>query len=148
MSLNGLCVLFVDDNATNRFILDHYAESCGMSSSSASSGPQGLILLDAAAEEGQPFDLVVIDQKMPDMDGFELAQAIKASPSWHRLPLILLTSLGYKGEAHKAKQAHFSGYLTKPIHQHRLQCAVALVMGLEQDSLKKKDQTFITRHIV
>ncbi len=141
-------VLFVDDNATNRFILEHYAESWGMHSSSASSGAQALILLDAALGEGQPFDLVVIDQKMPDMDGFELAHAIKDNAKWINLPLILLTSLGYKGEANKAKQAHFSGYLTKPIHQQTLRRSVALVMGLEQDSQTEKDQSFITRHTV
>ncbi len=141
-------VLFVDDNATNRFILEHYAESWGMHSSSASSGAQALILLDAASEEGYPFDLAVIDQKMPDMDGFELAHAIKAKAKWINLPLILLTSLGYKGEANKAKQAHFSGYLTKPIHQQTLRRSVALVLGLEQDARQGKDQELITRHTV
>ncbi len=141
-------VLFVDDNATNRFILEHYAESWGMLSSSTSSGAQALILLGAASEEGHPFALAVIDQKMPDMDGFELALAIKANTNYMNLPLILLTSLGYKGEANKAKQGHFSGYLTKPIHQQTLQRSVSLVLGLEQDPLKKKDQSFITRHTV
>ena len=146
--LTDLRILFVDDNATNRFILDHYAESWGMHSSSVSSSAQALILLDAAAEEGHPFDLLVIDQKMPDMDGFELAKEIKGNPCWQNLPLILLTSLGYKGEASQAKQAHFSGYLTKPIHQQTLRRAVALVMGMEKELPKQEVKPFITRHIV
>ncbi len=148
VSLTDLRILFVDDNATNRFILDHYAESWGMTSSSASSSAQGAILLEAAAGEGHPFDLVVIDQKMPDMDGFEFANMLKGTPRWQALPLILLTSLGYKGEANHAKQAHFSGYLTKPIHQQTLRRAVALVMGLEQESDKEDVKLFITRHTV
>ncbi len=148
LSLKERRVLFVDDNATNRFILEHYAESWGMQSSSASSSAQALILLDAALEEGKPFDLAVLDQKMPDMDGFELALAIKANTNLIDLPLILLTSLGYKGEATKAKQAHFSGYLTKPIHQQTLQRSVALVLGLEQDFRKENAPSFITRHTV
>ena len=146
--LNDLRILFVDDNATNRFILDHYAESWGMHSSSASSGAQALILLEAAAEEGQPFDLLVIDEQMPGMDGFELAQRIKSTARWQNIPLVLLTSLGYKGEAIQAKQANFSGYLTKPIHQPTLRRSVALVMGLEDVSPKAEGHTFITRHTV
>ncbi len=62
--------------------------------------------------------------------------------------MILLTSLGYPGEVGKAKQAHFSGYLTKPIHQETLRQSVALVLGLEQESRERKDQSFITQHTV
>ncbi len=148
VSLKGQRILFVDDNATNRFVLEHYAESWGMLSSSASSGEQALILLEAAAAEQRSFDVLVIDQKMPRMDGFELASTIKANSCWCTLPMILLTSLGYKGEGSDAKQARFSGYLTKPIHQETLRHSVALVLGLEQASREKKDQSFITQQIV
>ena len=148
VSLKDQRILFVDDNATNRFVLEHYAESWGMLSSSASGGEQALILLEAAAAEQRSFDVVVIDQKMPEMDGIELANMVKAKACWRALPMILLTSLGYKGEASQAKQAHFSGYLTKPIHQQTLRHSVALVLGLEQESRERKDQSFITQHTV
>ena len=148
VSLKDQRILFVDDNGTNRFILEHYAESWGMLSSSASSGEQALILLEAAAAEQRSFDVLVIDQKMPEMDGFELANTIKSNSCWSTLPIILLTSLGYPGEVGKAKQAHFSGYLTKPIHQETLRQSVALVLGLEQESRERKYQSFITQHTV
>ncbi len=148
VSLKDRRILFVDDHATSRFVLDHYGESWGMHSSSASSGSQALILLEAAAEEGQPFDVMVIDKKMPGMDGFELAHVVKANPRWLALPLILLTAFDDKNEEENAKQAHFSGYLTKPIHQQTLRRSVTQVLGLQQDSPDKRASAFITHHTV
>lgn len=75
--LKGLRLLIVDDNATNRKILEQYAKTWGMVSESAEDGPSALHTLHAAAEKGEPFHLVLLDMQMPNMDGLMLAQAIK-----------------------------------------------------------------------
>ncbi len=78
--LKGLRLLIVDDNATNRKILEQYAKTWGMVSESAEDGPSALHTLHAAAEKGEPFHLVLLDMQMPNMDGLMLAQAIKDDP--------------------------------------------------------------------
>ncbi|MCH8041897.1 MAG: response regulator [Nitrospinae bacterium] len=78
--LKGLRLLIVDDNATNRKILEQYAKTWGMVSESVEDGPSALHTLHAAAEKGEPFHLVLLDMQMPNMDGLMLAQAIKDDP--------------------------------------------------------------------
>ena len=78
--LKGLRLLIVDDNATNRKILEQYAKTWGMVSESAEDGPSALHTLHAAAEKGEPFHLALLDMQMPNMDGLMLAQAIKDDP--------------------------------------------------------------------
>ena len=73
-------MLIVDDNATNRKILSHQLGSWGMIHSEAESGPRALELLRAAAADGVAYDLAILDLMMPEMDGFELARAIKSDP--------------------------------------------------------------------
>ena len=78
--LKGLRLLTVDDNATNRKILEQYAKTWGMVSESVEDGPSALHTLHAAAEKGEPFHLALLDMQMPNMDGLMLAQAIKDDP--------------------------------------------------------------------
>jgi signal transduction histidine kinase len=79
-SLQGRRLCIVDDNATNRRILEQYALHWGLESASASDGYQALALLKDAAKRGEPFDLAILDLQMPRMDGFELGHAITADP--------------------------------------------------------------------
>ena len=78
--LKGLRLLIVDDNATNRKILEQYAKTWGMVSESVEDGPSALHTLHAAAEKGEPVHLALLDMQMPNMDGLMLAQAIKDDP--------------------------------------------------------------------
>ena len=112
-SLAGRRLCIVDDNATNRRILEEYASQWGLQSASASDGYQALALLRDAATRGEPFDLAILDLQMPRMDGLELGRTITADPVLAATRLVLLTSIGLRGQAEKAKQAGISAYLTQ-----------------------------------
>jgi PAS domain S-box-containing protein len=127
--LNGLHGLIVDDNATNRKILSHQLTSWGMTHESADSGAAALELLHLSAEEGKPYDLAILDLMMPGMDGFELARAIKADPAFARIPLVLLTSFGQRGDGAIAHEAGVAAYITKPVRQYQLFQCLANVVG-------------------
>ena len=73
-----------------------------------------------AAERDYLFDLALFDLQMPEMDGMTLARAIKAEPGFASIPLVLLTSIGQRGEASAARDAGFAAYLTKPLRKSQL----------------------------
>ncbi len=127
--LVGVRALIVEDNATNRSILEHQLSSRGMYNDSAENGPQALSLLRAAAGCGEPYDLAIVDMKMPHMDGIELAQAIKADPMIRDVRTIMLTSMiGQHGDAERARQAGILACLSKPVRQADLyRCLVNTV---------------------
>jgi len=141
--LKGLRVLIVDDNATNRKILEYYAKSWGMISDSAEDGMMALDCLRTQAETGSPYHLVLLDMQMPQMDGLMVANKIQADPNISSVQVVMLTSLGRRGDAEKAKQAGIAAYLTKPIRQSQLFECLCLIMGNE---LKARSQPIITRH--
>ncbi len=119
-SLDQLRVLIVDDNATNRKILSHQLNSWGMIHEEADSGARALELLREASAQGAAYDLAVLDLMMPEMDGFELARAIKSDPNINGLCLVLLTSFGQRGHGATARAAGVAAYLTKPVRQSQL----------------------------
>ena len=126
--LRGRSLCIVDDHTTNRRILEVYAEKWGVRCRLAVDGPEALACLRAAVAEGTVCDFAIIDMQMPGMDGFELAQAIKADPLLAPTRLILLTSQGQRGDAQAAQAAGYTAYLTKPIHESRLyECLLAVV---------------------
>jgi signal transduction histidine kinase/DNA-binding response OmpR family regulator len=119
--LAGLRVLVVEDNATNRAILHHQLTSWGMTNGSAETGAQALSLLRAAAARAAPYDLAIVDMKMPGMDGIELAQAIKADPAINRVRLVMLTSMvGQRGDVERARRTGILTCLGKPVRQSDL----------------------------
>jgi CheY-like chemotaxis protein len=115
--LEGLRVCCVDDNDTNRHLLARYVEDWGMYPTSASSGIEALAVLRAGVSRGKPFDLAILDMQMPGMDGLQLASAIKADPAIQAVRLVLLTSLGRRGDASEARKAGYQAYLTKPVRK-------------------------------
>ena len=127
--LSGLRVCLIDDNATNRLLLEHHARLWGMTPASAADARQGLALVRDAAGNGHPFDLAVIDMQMPGMDGMELARVLREDQSVPAFPLVLLTSMARRGDAKIAQDCGFSAYLTKPIRQDQLYECLRLVMG-------------------
>ena len=139
--LRGLRVLIVDDNATNRDILSHQTQSWGMREESAEDGFRALEKLRAAAAAGASFHLVILDMMMPGMDGIELARAIKAEPAIAAPYLVMLTSVGLRGDATQARDSGIDGYLSKPVRQSELYDCIATVMGKAVG-----DGSLITRH--
>ncbi|MBC7900340.1 MAG: PAS domain S-box protein, partial [Saprospiraceae bacterium] len=122
-------VLIVDDNATNRKIMVHQSESWGMIAAEADSGAGALELLREAAASGQPFDVALLDLMMPMMDGFQLADAIKADPDIASVALVLLPSFGQAGHGEAALDAGIAAYLQKPVRQSQLYDCLAAVMA-------------------
>ena len=129
LSLDKLRALIVDDNATNRKILAYQLSSWGMIHEAADSGAQALELLRAAAAQGKAYDFAILDFMMPGMDGFELARTIKADPAIPRMPLVLLTSYGQRGDATTARENGLAAYLTKPVRQSVLFNCLARVIS-------------------
>ncbi len=127
-SLPGRRVCIVDDNATNRRILEQYMSQWGLRSASASDGHQALALMRDAATRGEAFDLAILDFRMPHMDGFELGHTITTDPLLSATRLVLLTSIGLRGQAEKAKQAGIAAYLTKPVHRAQLYKCLCLIV--------------------
>ena len=117
-SLSNLPVLIVEDNATNRKILDYYLRSWGMCPKAVSSGPEALDLLRSRAAH-QPFRLALVDWQMPEMDGITLSKEIRAG-CCPDLPLILLTSFGDLSICKSMRQRLFADCLTKPIAKAQL----------------------------
>ncbi len=126
--LTGLHALIVDDNHTNRKILAHQLDSRGMTHAEADSGKRALAMLREAAMAGKRFDLAVLDLMMPEMDGFELAQHIKADPIISGTPLVLLTSYGERGGSAAARKVGIAAYLAKPVRQAALFESLAKAM--------------------
>jgi len=118
--LDKLHVLIVDDNATNRRILCHQSRCWGMVPTETESAREALTLLTAAVAEGAAYDLAILDLMMPEMDGFDLARAIKATPEIAYLPLVLLTSFGERRHNSVAQEIGIAAYLTKPVRQSKL----------------------------
>ena len=127
--LVNLRVLVVDDNLTNRQILRHQIVAWKMQKGSAASGREAIRMLTAAAADGAPYDLALLDMQMPEMDGLTLARAIKATPAIAKTRLIMLTSLGQQPGSGELKDAGIEAYLTKPVKQARLFTCLAEVMG-------------------
>ncbi|TFH66165.1 MAG: sensor histidine kinase, partial [Gemmatimonadales bacterium] len=144
-SLQGKRILIVDDNATNRKILRHQTEVLGMKSDTAASGDEGLYKLLAAQQRGEGFDLAIVDFQMPVMHGLEFAQKTKADPAISEVPLIMLTSVGLRGDAQLAKEAGVIAYLSKPLRKSDLE--TTLLQVLDQTS-SHGDQPLVTKHSI
>ena len=117
--LSGLHLLVVDDNATNREILSHYSQMWKMRSLCVASGEEALRVMREAATD-DPFELVIVDMQMPQMDGLMLARAIKNDPLTARAKLVMLTSLGHHLDPAELKAAGIEACVLKPVQQARL----------------------------
>ena len=118
--LHGVKVLIVDDNATNRNIIATQTAHWGIRASEAPDGPAALSALVEAAERGDPFRIAVIDMQMPDMNGEELGRAIRADERLAATRMVMLSSLGTRGDARRVKEIGFSAYLNKPARHQDL----------------------------
>ena len=126
--LRGLRVLIVDDHETNRRILHKQISSWGMTDGMAEDGYEALAALRAAAEDGEPYHLAVLDMQMPVMDGIQLARAIGQDPAISSTRLVLLTSIGLNINE-EASRAGVEVVLSKPVRQSQLYDALATMMG-------------------
>ena len=126
--LRGVRVLIVDDNATSREILTSRLSSWGMRPAEARSGSEALQILSCAREEGIPFRIAVIDMQMPGMDGETLGRTVKADERLADTTMVVLTSLGARGDARRFEEAGFAAYATKPIRHQELKAVLSLAL--------------------
>jgi PAS domain S-box-containing protein len=129
-SLHNLPVLVVDDNATNRRILEEQLRNWGMKPTMVESGRAALAALHQAAGDGVPFPLVLLDAHMPHMDGFTVAESVRQSPALARATIMMLTSGGHPRDAARCRALGITSYLTKPIKQSDLLNAIVTVLHL------------------
>ena len=144
--LRGLRVLCVGDNPTNLFLLESYTKSWGMEPMTTSIAQQCLPLLQEAVASGHPFDLAILDRSMPELDGIQLGQLIQEEADLAHTKLLLLTSIGQRGEAAAAHQAGFAGYLTKPLRKVQLHDGLATVMGYCWNEEPEQIRPLVTRY--
>jgi PAS domain S-box-containing protein len=141
--LAGRRVLVVDDNATNRQILRHQLGYWGLRVTAVESGPRGLALLQQAAASAVPYDLAILDMKMPEMDGLALARAIKQDAALAGVRLVLLTSFGQRGHGAEATRIGIAAYLTKPVDEADLYDCLVEVLD---ETRPGRGQHLVTRH--
>ncbi|KAB2953309.1 response regulator [Heliorestis acidaminivorans] len=142
--LQGKRIFIVDDNKANRDILKFYLEEAGCMVQEASNAADALRELMRRDKKVIHFHALLIDYQMPEMDGYDLSTALKAMPSTRNIPLVLLTSVASIGEAQKAKNNGFAGYLTKPYKRNELlECLATVVMSSDKNI---NQELFVTRH--
>ena len=141
-SLVGVSVLIVDDNPTNRRILESTVLNWGMKPSSVASGWAGIAALRRAKLSNSEIPLVLLDAQMPQLDGFATAARIKQDSDVLTPTIIMLTSGGQRGDADRCKQVGIRGYLSKPVRQGELKEMILRVLGLTSQNSAK----LITRH--
>jgi CheY-like chemotaxis protein/HPt (histidine-containing phosphotransfer) domain-containing protein len=148
MDLEGVRVLVVDDHEVNRLLATTLARSWGCRVDEASEGKSALSMLRAAARDNDPFQAALLDMQMPGMEGKELGRLIKSDPECRDTVLIMMTSLGQRGEASLLKAIGFAAYLTKPIRQEQLHDCLALALGRKNEDGAGTDRRLITRHVL
>jgi PAS domain S-box-containing protein len=144
--LCGVRILVVDDNGTNRLVLKALLSSWECLFEEATDGYRALEMLSRARAEGDPFRIALLDMQMPDMDGKTLGQKIKADPELQDTLLVMLTSIGRRGEAAQLQDIGFAAYLTKPIKNEQLHTCLATILGAPPSDREQARRSIITRH--
>ncbi|PKN98656.1 MAG: hybrid sensor histidine kinase/response regulator [Chloroflexi bacterium HGW-Chloroflexi-4] len=140
-------VLIVDDNFTNRTILEKMIKGFGCNAFAVSSGKEAINILKSFSELNKPFQLVLLDMQMPEMDGEEVLCRIKSDPALHDTTVIILTSMGQRGDAARLEAMGCNGYLLKPVRQKELFGALLNILGRRnQPEDEKNKSSLITRH--
>ncbi|MBT5359251.1 MAG: response regulator [Rhodospirillaceae bacterium] len=123
VDVDGLRVLIVDDNAVNREVFEKQLDTWGVKTASASGAEEALSTLETAVREGMPFDLVLLDEAMPDMSGYEVGLRIRANPAFRKAKIIVATSIGDRN----SDVTEFDGKVIKPVRPSLLKEKIAEV---------------------
>ena len=127
--LRGALALVVDDNASNRKILDCFLRKWGMLPTLAIDAQAALREMESASREGRPYPLVLIDGHMPGMDGFELAERLRSSRLLTGCTVMMLTSGERRGDIERCHALGISSYLIKPVRRAELLTAIMQAVG-------------------
>jgi len=132
--LRGLKVLVVDDNRTNRRILEGMLRRWDMKPTSVEGGEEALTQLSTARAAAGPYALILTDMHMPMMDGFSLVERIRQRPELSTATIMMLTSAGHRGDAARCQELGVAAYLLKPIRQSELREAIARVLVAKEQN--------------
>jgi len=137
--------LVVDDNATNRRVLGEQLRSWQCRWDDAENARVAVEKLRSAVDENDAFSVAILDMAMPDMDGEELGRLIKDDSKLSSTTLVMMTSLGRRGDAGRLEDAGFAAYLTKPIKQSQLYDCLSMVLAPRPRAGGRKE-AIITEH--
>ena len=144
-SIENTRILAVDDNATNRRLISLLLESWKCDFSVAEGGRTALEKLRSATAAGRPFEIAILDMQMPEMDGEELGRRMVEAEDIKTPKMIVMSSIGARGDAARLHELGFSAYLTKPVKQSHLYDCLAKVNGQTITEGREK-APLITRH--
>lgn len=147
-SLNDLKVLVIDDNATNRMILTKMLESFHCHAAAANGANEGIEMLRASAKAGEPFHTVLLDMQMPEVDGEQALKLIKSDPLIRDVNVVVLTSIGHRGNASRLSAHGCAGYLLKPARLYQLYEVLLTLQERKQLSAEQLVPPLITRQTV
>jgi PAS domain S-box-containing protein len=146
VNLRDTPVLVIDDNAASRRNLAEMLKGWSMRPRLAESGPEGLAALRQAKEIGEPFPLIVLDAHMPGMDGFTVVEKLQEDPTIAESAIMVLTSVGERGDASRCRELGVSAYLVKPIRRTEFLEAMLQVLGQPVQAGERPD--LVTRHTI
>jgi PAS domain S-box-containing protein len=146
VDITGARILAVDDNATNRRVIAGMLDAWGCRHTEVDGAGPALTALRAARAEGDPYRIAIVDMMMPEMDGEALGAAIKSDPVLADSELIMMTSMGSRGDAGRLEGIGFAAYLTKPVKQSQLfDCLMVVLSGRDKTGARSTPR-IITRH--
>jgi len=137
-------VLIADDNDTLRDVLADTVQHWSMEPSTVADGASALERLRSASQNGEPFDLAILDAHMPELDGFEVAEALAVGDDPPETLIVVLTASGQRGDAQRCKELGVAAYLTKPVGAPELRDALLAALDRDRDD----EEGPITRHVL
>ncbi len=144
--IRGKYILIVDDNRTNRLVLREQLKLWKCKYDQASAGPEALEMLLSAARANKPFDIAIIDMQMPEMSGKHLGERIKANLLIDKTILVMMTSMGERGDVRVIEKIGFAAYLTKPVKMAPLHACLVRICGRLNLTRGERVDEIITRH--
>jgi PAS domain S-box-containing protein len=145
----GKHILIVDDIKLNQKVLEEQLKSVDCYTDTAADGFEALDKLFRAEQQGNPFDIAILDMQMPGMNGETLGKKIRGSEKIRDTILVMLTSIGIRGDIQRVKKLGFQGYLHKPIKQSQLFDCLRMVLGFKVfDTDKSEEVIVVTKHTI
>jgi len=144
LDLEGLSVLVVDNNATNRRILENMVSRLDMRPTTCESGEAGLAVLHQARDSGLCFPVIIVEAQMPEMDGFAFVEQVNKIQGLLKPTIMMLTSAGRREDVQRCKELGVSAYLWKPVAQAELFQTIQTTLGMSQADTS--ETSLVTKH--